>query len=273
VLSDEEAASFEAAENQKQNRDVVDPKKGGAGYPAASAGGVVPYNEFWYDRGRKLTGPKRTSLIVDPPDGRLPSRTPEGERRAAARAVANRDNNAGHPKADTYTDRGITERCIMGFNAGPPMMPSAYNNNVQIFQTADNVAIQTEMIHDARIVSLSARPPLPVRQMRGVPRGHWEGDTLVVESNNFARETSLAGSSATMKLVERFTRTGPDTLLYEFTVNDPTEWTKPWTAQVHMTRSEEPMYEYACHEGNHGLTGVLNGARVEEEAAAKKTAK
>ena len=107
----------------------------------------------------------------------------------------------------------------------------------------------------------------------GVPRGRWQGDTLVVESNNFARETSLAGSTANMKLVERFTRTGPDTLLYEFTVDDPTEWTRPWTAQIHMTKSREPMYEYACHEGNYALAGVLRGARVEEEAAAKKTAK
>ena len=269
VLSDEEAADFEAARNKSQNRDLVDPKKGGAGYPA---GGVVPYNEFWYDRGDKLTGPNRTSLVVDPANGRLP-RTPEGQKRVADRAAVNRANQAGRPKADSYTDRSRTERCVMGFNAGPPMMPSAYNNNVQIFQTADNVAILNEMVHSARIVPLNGRAPTSVRQAMGVPRGHWEGDTLVVESSNFAHETSLAGSSANMTLVERFTRIDPDTLLYEFTVNEPTEWSRPWTAQVHMTKSLEPMYEYACHEGNHGIVGVLRGARTEEEAAGKKTAK
>ena len=270
VLSDEEAATFEAAQNKSQNRDLVDPKKGGAGYPA---GGVVPYNEFWYDRGDKLTGPKRTSLIVDPADGRLPPRTPEGQKRAAARAEANRANQAGKPRADSYTDRGLGERCIAGFNAGPPMTPAAYNNNVQIFQTADDVAILNEMIHSARIVPLNGQVPASIRQGMGVPRGRWQGDTLVVESGNFARETSLAGSTANMKLTERFTRTGPDMLLYEFAVDDPTEWTRPWTAQIHMTKSREPMYEYACHEGNYALAGVLRGARAEEEAAAKKTVK
>jgi hypothetical protein len=270
VLTDEEAASFETDANRRENRDLIDPKKGGSVYPP---GGVVPYNEFWYDRGNKLTGPKRTSLIVDPADGRLPPRTPEGEKRAAARAAEARESQAGHPRADSYTDRPLQERCIVGFNAGPPMTPGAYNNNVQLFQTADYVAILNEMIHDVRIVPLDRRARGTIRQGMGVPRGHWEGNTLVVESSNFARETSLAGSSTTMQLIERFTRIDPDTLQYEFTVNEPTEWTRPWTAQIYMTKSQNQIYEYACHEGNYGLAGILRGARVEEEAAARKTSK
>jgi hypothetical protein len=266
VLSEEEARRFEAEENRRQNRDLIDPAKGGAVYPA---GGVVPYNEFWYDRGNTVAGNRRTSLIVDPPDGRLPPRTPQGERRAAALAEAESANQAGRPRADSYTDRPLGERCIAGFNAGPPMMPSAYNNNVQIFQTPGYVAILNEMVHDARIVPLDGRPRAGIPQKHGESRGRWEGDTLVVETLDFAHETSLDGSSATMRLVERFTRVDADTLLYEFTVNEPTEWTKPWTAQIPMVRSPDRIYEYACHEGNYSLAGVLAGARADEAAAGK----
>jgi hypothetical protein len=266
VLSAEEAARFEAEENRRQNRDLIDPAKGGGQYPA---GGVVPYNEFWYDRGNKLVGSKRTSLIVDPANGRLPPRTPAGERRAAAQAADGRANQAGRPRADSYTDRPLGERCIAGFNAGPPMMPGAYNNNVQIFQAPGYVAILNEMIHDARIVPLDGRPRAAIPQKHGSSRGRWEGETLVVETTNFAHETSLDGSDATMHLVERFTRVDADTLLYEFTVNQPTEWTRPWTAQISMIRSPDRLYEYACHEGNHSLAGVLAGARADEKAAEK----
>ena len=269
VLTDQEAAAFEAEENRRLNRDLIDSTKGGAQYPA---GGVVPYNEFWYDRGDKVNGPKRTSLIVDPPNGRLPPRTPEGQRRAAARAEDGRKNQAGRPRADSWEDRPLGERCIAGFNAGPPMTPGAYNNNVQIFQTAGSVAILSEMIHDARIVPLDGRPRHAVPLKHGESRGRWEGDTLVVETSNFAHETSLEGSSANMKLVERFTRVDPDTLLYEFTVNEPSEWTTPWTARISMVRSPDYVYEYACHEGNHGLAGVLAGARADERAAEKAKA-
>ncbi|MQA28237.1 MAG: hypothetical protein GEU82_00150 [Luteitalea sp.] len=265
VLSDQEAAEFERAENRRQNRDLIDPAKGGVNYPP---GGVVPYNEFWYDRGNKIVGPNRTSLIVDPPNGRLPPRTPEGERRAAARAAEGRDNQVGRPRADSHEDRPLSERCIIGFNAGPPMTPGAYNNNVQIFQAAGQVAILNEMVHDVRIIPLDGRPSGKVRQGMGVSRGRWDGDTLVVDTTNFARETSLEGSSADMRLVERFTRTAPDTLLYEFTVTQPTEWTRPWTAQLFMVKSADGIYEYACHEGNYGLAGVLGGARAEEKASA-----
>src|SRR5207245_7924304 len=144
------------------------------------------------DRGNKIVGTKRTSLIVDPPDGRYPAMTPEGQKRADLIAAGRNDTNLGRPHADSHEDRPLAERCILGFNSGPPMTPGAYNNNVELFQTADHVAILNEMIHDVRIVPLDGRARGTVRQGLGVPRAHWEGDTLVVESTNFDRETSLA---------------------------------------------------------------------------------
>src|SRR3974390_1330711 len=227
----EEAAKYEQEENRRQNRDLVDPKQGGSLYPP---GGVVPYNEFWYDRGNKVAGTRRTSLIVDPPDGRLPPRTQEGQKKAEARAVASRNDQLGTPLADSWEDRPLQERCLMGFNAGPPMLPGAYNNNVELLQTPGYVVILNEMIHNARIVPLDGRPHGHVPQWRGDSRGHWEGDTLVVDTINFKRETSLPNSSANTHLVERFTRADADTLVYEFTVEDPSVWTRPWTAVVPM---------------------------------------
>jgi hypothetical protein len=272
-FTEAEAANYEKDENRRQNRDLIDPEQGGLQYPAR---GVVPYNEFWYDRGTKIVGTKRTSLIVDPPDGRLPALTPEGQKRADLRAAEQHATQLGHPHADSWEDRPLQERCIVGLNAGPPMTPGAYNNNVQLFQNPQYVLILNEMVHDARTVPLDGRPHLSIRQWKGDSRGHWEGDTLVVDTTNFKRETSLPGSSANMHLVERFTRTGPDTLLYEFTVNDPTTWTRPWTAAVPMSKSEEPIYEYACHEGNYAIAGILAGARADDKAveeAAKKGSK
>jgi hypothetical protein len=269
-LTDEEAANFEKDENQRQNRDLIDPEQGGLMYPP---GGVVPYNEFWYDRGNKVVGSKRTSLIVDPPNGRLPAFTPEGQKRAKLRADEARETQLGHPVADSWEDRPLQERCIMGLNAGPPMTPGAYNNNFQMFQTPQYVVILTEMVHDARIVPLDGRPHGNIRQWKGDSRGHWEGDTLVVDTTNFKRETSLPGSSANTHLTERFTRTAPDTLLYEFTVDDPTTWTRPWTAAVPMSKTDEPIYEYACHEGNYAMASILAGARVAEKKAAEEAGK
>jgi hypothetical protein len=156
------------------------------------------------------------------------------------------------------------------------MTPGPYNNNFQLFQTPESVVILTEMVHDARITPMDGRPHGNVRQWRGDSRGHWEGNTLVVDTTNFKRETSLPGSGASTHLIERFTRTDADTLLYEFTVEDPTTWTKPWTAAIPMSKSEDPIYEFACHEGNYGLAGVLAGARADEKAAeeaAKKAAR
>jgi hypothetical protein len=272
-FTDEEAAKFEKDETQRQNRDLIDPEVGGLQYPR---GGVVPYNEFWYDRGDKVVGSKRTSLIVDPPNGRLPPYTPEGQKMVQLRAEAALQTQLGHPNADSWEDRPLQERCIMGLNAGPPMHPAAYNNDFQLFQTSDYVVILNEMVHDARIVPLDGRPHLAIRQWKGDSRGHWEGDTLVVDTTNFKRETSFPGSSANLHLTERFTRTDANTLLYEFTVDDPTVWTRPWTAAVPMRKSNDPVYEYACHEGNYAMGSILAGARAADKAAeeaAKKGSK
>jgi hypothetical protein len=166
---------------------------------------------------------------------------------------------------------GLQVRCMLGFNSGPPMTPGGYNQNVQLFQTRDYVVILNEMIHNARIVPLDGRPHGNIRQWVGDSRGRWEGDTLVVDTRNFRRETSFqrGRTTANLHLVERFTRVDNDTLMYEFTVNDPTVWTKPWTAQIAMARNSEPMYEYACHEGNYGMYNMLAGARAAEQAARK----
>jgi hypothetical protein len=261
VFTDDEAAAFEREENRRQNRDLIDSATGGLQYPP---GGVVPYNEFWYERGNTVIASKRTSLIVDPPDGRLPPLTPQGQKAAELRAIADRNDQLGNPRADSYTDRSVSDRCLLGFNAGPPMTPGAYNNHVQVFQSGRDVAFLTEMVHDVRIVPLDGRPHLPphLRQWKGDSRGRWEGDTLVVDTVNFQRETSLRGSTATTHLVERFTRVDADTLRYEFTVEDRATWTRPWTAAVLMKKTEGPMYEYACHEGNFAMAHILSGARA-----------
>ena len=264
TFSDEEAVTFEREENVRQNRDLIDDKKGGLNY---LPGSVVPYNEFWYERGSKIVGSKRTSLVVDPSDGRIPAMTPAGQQRVDAIAAAAREEQLGRVKADSWEDRSLADRCILGFNAGPPMTPGAYNNHVQISQSAGIVALVTEMVHDVRIVPVNGRPRLPsdLRQYKGDSRGRWEGRTLVIDTTNFLRETSFRGSSANLHLVERLTRLDADTLLYEFTVDDPKTWTKPWTAAVPMKKVSEPIYEYACHEGNYALPNILRGARVQEK--------
>ena len=261
--TEQEAAAFEKEENRRQNRDLIDPKVGGLNYPP---GGVVPYNEVWYDRGDKVVKTRRTSLVVDPPTGRIPY-TAEGQKREERRTLERADTEHGHPIANSWEDRPLQERCLMGSNAGPPMLPAAYNNNVQLFQNRDYVVLLTEMVHDARIVPLDGRPFEDIPQWKGESRGRWEGDTLVIETRSFKRETSFPGSSANMHLIERFTRTDPSTLVYEFTVEDPTTWTRPWTGAIPMSLTEGPIYEYACHEGNSSLAGILAGARADEKAA------
>ena len=263
VLTAEEAASFEVRENRRLNRDLVDPETGGAIYPPASEGGVVPYNEFWYDRGTSLVEDRRTSLIVDPADGRIPPLTAEAAERAAARREYQRD----HP-ADSWEDRSLGDRCMVGFNAGPPMVPSAYNNNVQLLQTPGYVVILNEMVHNARIVRLDGSPHGSIRQWVGDSRGYWEDTTLVVETRNFNAQPSFRGSSGSLSVVERFTRVGAGAIRYEFTVEDPETWTRPWTAVVPLRETPDPMFEYACHEGNYSMAGILGGARAEERAAA-----
>ncbi len=229
-------------------------------------GATGTYDEFWFDFGTEVSADRRTSLVVDPPNGRIPPLTPTAQQRIAARRAYLGD----HP-ADSWEDRNIGERCILGFNTGPPMAPSAYNNIVQLFQTPDHVVLLNEMVHDARIVPLDGSVHLPAytRQWHGDSRGHWDGDTLVVETVNFTDKTSFRGSNDSLHLVERFTRADADTLLYEFTVTDPTAFTQPWTAIVPMTRSSDSTYEYACHEGNYGMDGILAGTRAEEKAAAQ----
>jgi hypothetical protein len=266
VFTDEEAAAFEQEENRRQNRDLIDPKKGGAQY---LPGSVIPYNEFWYERGDKTIGSKRTSLIVDPPDGRIPPLTPAAQQRLDAQSAAARDEQIGDVRADSAEARSLADRCILGFNAGPPMTPGAYNNHVQIFQSADNVVLITEMVHDARIVPVDGRPRLRphYRQYKGDSRGHWEGRTFVIETTNFQRETSFRGSSANLHLIERLTPVDATTLVYEFTVEDANTWMRPWTVSIPMKKVPGPIYEYACHEGNYAIANILSGARAKERAA------
>ncbi len=260
-LSPEEAALFEAAERTRRNRDLFDPEKGALFYAPRSEGGVLSYNEFWYERGVELTSDKRTSLIVDPPDGRRPPRTESSQIAARERATARREH-----MYDSYENRSSADRCLMGFNAGPPMVSATYNNNVMIFQAPGYVAILNEMVHNARIVALddNATEKPPFAQYSGVSRGHWEGETLVIETAQFQGGSSGL-TSTNMSLVERLTRIDPDTVAYEFTVTDPTVFTAPYTAMMPFRRTDGPLFEYACHEGNIGLAGILGGARVLEK--------
>ena len=262
-LGAEEAAQFEASERIRLNRDLFDPETGApnAGYQSRAEGGVLSYNEFWYERGIELTADKRTSLVVDPPNGRIPFK-PEYQEAARIRRLNLRNGFADH-----YTDRSLADRCIMGFNAGPPMVSSAYNNNVQIFQVPGYVVILNEMVHNARIIPIDGRPHGELRQWSGDSRGRWEGETLVIETRNFLRETSLGGSSADTYLVERFRRMDPDTVMYEFTVEDPNNFRRPWTAMMPLRRTDGPLFEYACHEGNIGMHGIMAGARRKDTQA------
>ena len=252
VLTDVEAAALE--QRTVQNRVDRAPRAGDPG----------TYNQFWFDYGTKVSDNRRTSLVVDPPNGRLPPLSPEGQKRAADRA------EAGRRPAEGPEDRPLWERCILGFNSGPPIMPSGYNNNIQIVQTRDYVVILNEMVHDARIVPLGERPRGTLPLLMGDSRGRWVGETLVVDTINFTdKGTGTIGlrvpADRRLHLVERFTRTDPDTLLYEFTVDDPTVWAQPWTAATTMKRTDDQIYEYACHEGNYGMAGILAGARALEK--------
>jgi hypothetical protein len=246
AISDEEAETYAAQRIENSNKDRRD---GGAAADVERA-----YNDFWWDFGTRVA--KQTSLVVDPPDGRLPATTPEARARAAARGG----------KYDNPEERPLAERCILGFNSGPPMVPSAYNNNVQIVQTRDRVLILNEMIHSARVVDLNRKQhhPASVRFLTGDAIGRWDGDTLVVDTTNFLKDGAFRGATPNMHLVERFTRVDENELRYDFTVHDPATWVKPWTASVPMVRTDELMFEYACHEANYALEGVLKGARYRD---------
>jgi hypothetical protein len=222
------------------------------------------YNNFWLDRGTRAVDTRRTSLIIDPPNGRIPALTAGGQERVDERRVYRRE----HP-SDSWLDRSTSDRCILGFNAGPPLNPSGYNQNLQIFQTPDYVALLTEMVHTVRVVPLDGRPTLSddIHQWSGNGRGYWDGDTLVVETSNFRSEKRWRNSTANLTLVERFTRVDVDTLEYEYTVTDPDTWTSSWTASIPLRRTDVPMYEYACHEGNHSMNGILAGQRADDRVA------
>jgi hypothetical protein len=225
------------------------------------------FTQFGLDRSQGALAPNlRTSLIVDPRDGRIPPMTPEGQQRVAARAEARR--RMGGPY-DAAQNQPLSVRCIIMDRIGPPMLAGAYNNNYQIVQVPGYVMILVEMIHDVRIIPLDGRPHLPqqVRQWTGSYRGRWEGDTLVVETTNFNGKNPFQGSSEHMRLIERFTRVDEDTIRYQFTVDDPSTWTRPWSAEVPWAKTVGPLFEHACHEGNYGLANILAGARLEERAA------
>ena len=261
VLTDAEAAEFAAKTVKNRNRDTNVPE-----------GNVGDYNNFWYDYGNKVVGTRRTSLITDPKDAKIPPLTLEAQKKADALAAARRGTGMHEPTPGGWVNdlgsNGLQVRCIVGFNSGPPMTPSAYNNNVQIVQAPGSVVLLNEMNHSARNVPLDGRPRGNVRRWVGVSRGRWDGATLVVETTNFLRETAFdqGRTDANLRLIERFTRTDPNTLVYEFTVDDPTVYTRPWTAQMTMNKTDEHIYEYACHEGNRGLTSILAGARAKEKS-------
>jgi len=254
VLTEREAAEF-------QER-VLRPA--GEGPPGLQAGSSI--DAFWFERGN-VVADRRTSLIVDPPDGKVPPLTPAARQRVAAPAPERRL----HP-ADGPEDRSLSERCLLWASAGPPMLPTGYNNNYQIVQTPGYVVILVEMIHDARVIPLDGRPHVgpDIRQWLGDSRGHWEGNTLVVDTSNFTGKTAFRGSAENLHLIERFTLTDSDTIRYEFTVDDPATFTRPWSAEIPMRKTHGPMYEYACNEGNYALADILAGARAEEKSAASK---
>jgi hypothetical protein len=259
----------EAAEYQKRVLEEADaPNPQAAGIPLGLQAGRS-LGASWFERG-EIVANRRTALIVDPPDGKVPPLTPAAQKLAAARAQERRL----HP-ADGPEDRSLTERCLVWPGAGPPMLPTAYNSNYQIVQGPGYVVIFVEMIHDARIIPLDGRPHLgsDVRQWLGDSRGHWEGDTLVVDTTNFTGKTAFRGSGENLHLIERFTRVDAETIRYEFTVDDPATFTRPWTAEIPMRKTQGPIYEYACSEGNYSLGDILKGARAEEKRAAEESSK
>jgi hypothetical protein len=270
VLSDDEAAEFQNDLEFQLSRERRD---GGNETDVNRA-----YNEHWMDSRRlKITADRRTSLIVDPPDGRIPATvplSPEREKARASRAGANTRFNAGLP--ENYRDFSLPVRCIIRTDS-PPYLPTIYNNDFQIFQSPGYVVIAPEMIHSARIIPLDGRPHLGknLRQWLGDTRGRWEGNTLVIETTNFRTDDGVIFQNAnpdTYRIVERFTRIGPTQISYEFTVSDPMTWTKPWTARIPWNRidPDEQMYEYGCHEDNYDEVHFLSGARSREKKGETK---
>ena len=278
-LGDQEFLTAEEAANLEQEAVARDERLLLADARKTEAGGNVgAYNNFWMDRGTRTIGTRRTSLVIDPPNGRIPAMTAAGRARGAER----RDYRREHP-ADSWLDRSTFDRCILGFNTGPPMTPGGYNQNMQVFQTEDHVVILNEMVHDSRIIPIDGSPRTGIGSWTGESRGHWEGDTLVVESDNYTDKTgsfytivASYGSGESLHLVERFTRINPHAIQYGFTVEDPDMFTQPWSVSAPMTTDQVsrgvtagPLFEYACHEGNYALPNVLRGARLQEQLAAQ----
>jgi len=250
TLTAEEAAEWEAYENQRQNRDLIIDSVGGAGYPP----GVISYNEFWYERGVETVSDRRTSLIYKPANGRVPPLNAAGRARNAE-ITQMRRVSAG-PEARTLNDR-----CIMNARTGPPMVSGSYNNNMQLVQTKDHVVILNEMIHAARIIPFADAHSDKQLKWEGDSIAHWDGDTLVINTENYYYWYGWRNMSTAAKVEERFTWVDENTLDYDFTVEDPESWDESWSARLPMRRITDPIYEYACHEGNHGLAGILAGWR------------
>ncbi len=251
ILTTDEAEEWQAYENRRQNRDLIIDSVGGAGYPP----GVISYNEFWYERGIQTIADRRTSLVYDPPDGRVPALNAKGQERAWVRAE-NRRLSIG-PEARTLADR-----CLRSNGAGPPLVPGSYNNNIQIVQTDDHIMILNEMVHRARIIPFTDQHQTRnIRRWDGDSIARWNGDTLIIHTRNFFYDDNPRGLSKDGVVEERIQRLDADTLEYDFTVSDPGSWDDSWSAKFPLRRIEGPIYEYACHEGNHGLLGILAGWR------------
>jgi hypothetical protein len=266
-LSDAEATTFERS--QAQDLKDEDGKSDGPIIRAAGSAGTGGYNALFVDRGTQMIrvdGVKRSSLIIDPPDGKMPALTKEAQARMA-KAFGSYNN------FDDVKNRPLSERCIIGFGstAGPPMMPVLYNNTYQFVQTKDNLMILVEMVHDVRVIRMNGtHRPSSVRTLLGDSIGHWEGDTLVVDTTNFREEAAFYGASENLHVIERFRRIDPDTILYRVTIDDPSTYSKQWTMEFPFRATAGPIYEYACHEGNYAMNDILGGARKAEEAKAEK---
>ncbi|MCP5179757.1 MAG: hypothetical protein H6993_07820 [Pseudomonadales bacterium] len=281
-LTPEEAARIEAEEKARMDEgaQASDPSRsappeGGDGSEGA-AGNVGGYNTFWIDRGTSaalVDGKFRTSIISSPDNGQQPPPTPEGQKRFAkffAQFRQNRGDAWWYPGPGPYDNPEsltLSDRCLLGFSStgGPPMLPALYNNLHRIVQTEDTVMILVEMVHDARIIRLNAEhAPDDMRFWLGDSVGHWEGDTLVVDTTNFRDQPALYGASRNLHVVERFSRNDDGSLLYSFTVDDPTIWTAPWSGEYPWPLTDDRVFEYACHEGNYAMEGILKGARILE---------
>ena len=261
TLSDAEATAYEKSDLEELNKQ--DGQSDGPLIAAAGSSGTGGYNVLFVDRGTELArvdGVKRTSLIVDPPDGKVPPLTDEAKKRIAGMM---RNFN----RYDSIKERPLSERCIIGFGStsGPPMMPVLYNNTYQIVQTPNTIMILIEMVHDIRIIRMNGtHPPADIRELLGDSIGHWEGDTLVVDTTNFTDKTRFRGSGENLHVVERFQRINDGTILYRATIEDPSTFSKPWTLEFPFLATKGPVYEYACHEGNYAATDIMGGARKQE---------